>query len=130
MIVCNGMLTAKNPFGENITCSICFTPPPCTSVGSEVGLMEAVYLGVLALADSSSACARVGVALTRPKTIGKARASTAAVLNKAFLPKLSFRTTCSVMMFTILFLRSDPVTPDTQASGDPTQNSHTFKMLS
>ncbi len=44
--------------------------------------------------------------------------------------KSSLRVIRSFMMFTILCLRSAPVTPETQASGDPTQNSQIFKMLS
>src|SRR5207253_9859986 len=68
--------------------------------------------------------------LTKPKAIGTTTVAKAAALSNSFLLKSSFRATLFAMIRTTLFLRSAPVTPDTQVTGDSTQNSQIFKILS
>src|SRR6266576_3394185 len=68
--------------------------------------------------------------LTKPKAIGTTTVAKAAALSNSFLLKYSFRATLFAMIRTTLFLRSAPVTPDTQVTGDSTQNSQIFKILS
>src|ERR1039458_4479051 len=88
------------------------------------------YPGVTADALCVCACARFGVACARPNTTGTAIAASPAAPSNSFLLKSNLRVAPSVMMRTIRFFKSAPVTPDTQASGDPTQYSQTFKILS
>ena len=74
--------------------------------------------------------ARVGGAVTSPNAMGPATAANPAALSNNFRPKFSLCNMRSVMMLTILFLRSPPATPDMHASGDARQNSQTFRMPS
>ncbi len=65
-----------------------------------------------------------------PITTGTATAIDSAVPSSSFLPRLNLNAPDSLRMLTILFFRSAPVTPETQASGGSRQNSQTFRMLS
>src|SRR5438552_3062208 len=124
MIDCKLAFTALNPLGPYIILTICTPLPAYVGVESSLGFSETSNLG--AVAPAVSPCAGLGLAFATPNPIGRTKANKTAVLSNNFLLKSSFRAIRSVMILTILFLRSDPVTPDTQASGDSTQNSHTF----
>lgn len=75
-------------------------------------------------------CARTSGAFTRPKITGPAMTAIPTPAKNNFLPELSLFGMSSVMMRTIRFFRSAPVTPDTQVSGDSTHNLQVSKMLS
>src|SRR5580704_13486430 len=116
MTSCSGALVALNPLGLNINMTL----------GSPdlFGLIEATsntgnFVVVLAACDS----ARVGVACRNPNRIGAATETSPAAMSNGFLVKFTPLATRPVMMRTIRFLRSAPVTPETQANGEATQNS-------
>src|SRR5262245_6000922 len=66
------------------------------------------------------ACARSGGALIAPTAIGMATAAPATVASINFFHAFSGAPDSFFMICSILFLRSEPVTPDTHASGDST----------
>src|SRR6266566_8126325 len=95
------------------------------------GLIETEeYIGVEGVGVSVCSSARLGVALNKPKVTGRAIASAAATVSRSLRAKPRLCKMRSFIIWTILFLRSAPVTPETQGNGDPRQNSQTFKMLS
>ena len=75
-------------------------------------------------------CARTRGVFHSPKRTGPTTAATPTEANRSLLPELSFSARFGVMMRTMRFFSSAPVTPETQVSGAPTQNSQVFKMLS
>src|SRR6266704_4327976 len=68
--------------------------------------------------------------LTKQKAIGTTTVAKAAALSNSFLLKSSFRATLFAMIRTTLFLRSAPVTPDTQVTGDSTQDRKSTRLNS
>src|ERR1700733_12732830 len=109
------------------TCSV----PPGRASKSTPSMLSATWRLIEATSKEGrgvSACLRGEY--SSPATTGAAITPTTAALNKNFLLKSNFRAAPGVMIRTILFFKSAPVTPDTQASGDPTQNSQIFKILS
>src|ERR1700722_1454385 len=118
-----GAFVASNPLGVNIKLTL----------GSPdlFGLIEATSnAGNLVLVLPACDSARVGVAFSNPNRMGAATAINPAALSNSFLLRSKLLATRSVMIRRIRFLRSAPVTPETQASGEATQNSQVFKMLS
>ena len=65
-------------------------------------------------------CARMPGAFMTPTTTGAASAAIAAAARAAFFPNVSLSATRLPMIASILLCKSDPVTPDTQPSGDST----------
>src|SRR5579863_3908772 len=86
-------------------------------------------LGDVATGTSLSDHDSLGGAFATPNTTGTATAANPAVPSNSFLRQSNLRAARSLMIRTIRFLRSAPVTPDRQARGDPTQNSHVLKRL-
>src|SRR5271169_3429701 len=101
---------AVNSLGENMIATFSTVPFPGLWDWMEADL----YADAIGAAFSTCDWDLPGVAFTRPNTTGEAKASNPAAPSNSFLLKSSFRAMCSVMMYTILFLRSDPVTPETQ----------------
>src|ERR1035438_3539287 len=75
-------------------------------------------------------CARICGVLKRPNNTGPLMAAIQIPANSSFLLKLSLSAKLCVMIRVIRFLRSAPVTPETQANGDSTLNSQVFSTLS
>src|SRR2546430_472434 len=99
------------------------------SADDRFGLIEATSKDGKGAPVVCGDCARTCGAFPRPNTTGPATAAMPIAANSNFLPKLSLSAKRCVMIRTIRFLRSEPATPDTQASGDSTQNSQVFKIL-
>src|SRR5271157_2154 len=106
--------------------------PYCHPIWSDLyDLIEATLnLGVVATATSLCDGDPLCGAFATPNETGRATTANPAALSSSLLRKSSLRAPRSVMIRKIRFLRSAPVTPDTQASGDSTQNSQAFRMLS
>src|SRR5579872_5222487 len=75
---------------------------------------------LLGLTEATSNAAGVACAWITPMQIGVMRAAQAAATSKSFFPRVSLPAIPDVMMASILFLRSDPVTPEVQVRGDST----------
>src|SRR4051812_7981878 len=69
-----------------------------------------------ALGAVDGCCARSGRTAMTPMTNGAAMAAEPAAASRHFFHIVNRGCTSVVMMYSILFLRSEPVTPDTQAS--------------
>src|SRR5260370_33387822 len=91
-------------------------PPPLMWPGASLqGLIDdASNFGVAAAAD----WARMRGAFMTPTAIGTDRAAIPVTVSAIFFAKVSLSTMRFVMIASILFLRLDPVTPDTHTSGD------------
>src|SRR5262245_3680562 len=93
-------------------------PPPLMRPGSSLqGLIEATSNFC---AVEAADWARMKGAFIVPTTIGAAKAVIPAMARAALLAKLSLSTIRFVMIASIRFRRSAPVTPDTHTSGDST----------
>ena len=84
--------------------------------------MDTCDTAVPPLKLSTCTSARLGAACSNPNNTGMTMAADAAALNNSFLPKFSLCDALAVIMRAILFFKSAPVTPDTQASENPAQN--------
>ena len=65
-----------------------------------------------------------------PIMTGTPAATIPAPASTTFLPKVNPRTIRFLMMASIRFFKSDPVTPEMQATGDSAYSLQTFKMPS
>src|SRR5262249_12981916 len=93
-------------------------------------IVTVANVGTAPFALSICEAAVVGAARNMPAAIGAATTSTEAAMSSSFLCRFSLREVCSDMMRAMRFLRSAPVTLETHGTGEPTQNSQIFKMLS
>src|SRR5580704_15265981 len=100
-------------------------------LGSMLGAMVTdEYFGVEAVVDVRRSALRFVGTCNAPARIGAAIARTTATPINSLRPRLNVRAGRCDMMLAIRRFKSAPLTPGTQGSGDSTQNSHTFRMLS
>jgi hypothetical protein len=83
--------------------------------------------GSVAGAGTSRVC---GTGLSAPTATGVTKATMAPIVRSAVFHPPGVETGSLVMISSIRYFRSEPVTPDTQASGDSTKNWQVFRMLS
>ena len=84
-----------------------------------VGLMKVLddgTVGEIVIASADRCC----IPFAWPERIGMVMVARVAAVSRSFLLRVSFRVACLSKMSTMRFLRSAPVTPETQGSGDST----------
>src|ERR1700722_661679 len=113
---------AAKPFG---TGGIFCLAAICGTTGGVIGAL----LTVGGTTWGGDCALRCGVFIM-PTTMGNARAAIPAAAKAAFFAKFSRLSMRFVIIVSILFLRSAPVTPATHASGDSTYSLHTLRIAS
>ena len=104
--------TAKRPSGP-IVHGYCFE-------SSDLFAVTDATANAGPIVSAGADCARARGELTTPTAIGTAIAAPAAAASRSFLHAVSIAPGSFFMICSILFFRSEPVTPDTHASGDST----------
>ena len=123
MISRNGIFSVQNRPGDIIRLL-------CPLPGSFVGLIVATSKWNAGLpAESSSKAALARGASTNPNPIGIKIAALHIPASRTTAPRDSRRTGLPHMIRRTRSFRSDPVMPETQASGDSIENSHARRML-